>query len=614
VRRLLPWIVKAVLLFAALPGFSQVIRLAGGASTIADTQGAAVTLYQADTTTQTSLGYAHGIHLGASREVRSGSASLTVGDSMLSLSLPTDLPGAARTMSVRGALLQNVQERRAQLASEDNMLPAPVEHRMSGSAFAGFTGDGYNNAFFSSVQPSHAIAIASGRLELSRTVEVSAVAARGTRSSLLTSAEWAPSPVSAAAITAGWSGVHAVAVVSAHSSGQSWSAAATYTSGALRLQPEPSLSSLSLERIGWNLIGSKRLGTHLWFDAARHEYNSADAIDQSAAGVTAGRSTLYEGGSTMRFGHAEAGARFLQSISGSQTSGGIVLLSGWTATKWAVRGTAVRNTSPGSTSATSSATIDTTERISQHLRMTQGTTFANGAPSFDFGGSYEDHWGAVTISHQETFVPFGYQSGFHRILAMGVRFHLGETEIVADQISGRGLSTMYNVAVDSFHGDSLGVSGMPSSHMASIAKYALEGRVMTTSGTPVRGAAVSAGTQTAYTDSDGHYLIRFSRTAPVKVSVVPEAFLTPESYRTVSEPQWMVPEREGASQVVDLQVERCLGCVTNAPPQEMQTPEATAINQPTASHGMLWHAGRRVLALAQRMIHGRPLRTGTLDI
>jgi hypothetical protein len=595
----------AALLLAALPCHAQVVRIGGGASTIADSQGAAVTVYQSDATTQTSLGYAQGIHLGGSREVRSGNTFLAAGDSNVSLDLPTDLPGGGRSMSVRGALVGTLDERRAALGSADNILTTDTRPRISGSAFAGWTGDGYRNAFFSSVTPTHAIAFATARMAVTKTVDLSAVVVRGSRSSMLASVAWRPQFHSAVATTAGFSGGKAIFRAAAHSSGITWQAQGNYTSGALHLQPEPTLASLNLERIGWNFSLNKRVGNWLWLDGARHEFATADAVDRKDIGISAGRSTLYEAGATIRVGHAEAGGRGLQSISGVMKSGGYVFIAGWNATRWNVRGTTVRNMDPNGV-VTRSATIDTTERINSHLQLTQGTSFANGAPSFDFGGAYENRHGAFTISHRETFVPFGNQAGFHRVLAIGMRLHLGNSELAVDQISGGGLKTVYNVAIDSFHGESLGAVSAPGSHMASLPRYAVRGRVLTTGGEPVRGAAVTAGTQTVYTDSEGLFMARFRRTDEVRLSLQTAAFLTAETYSAVTEPLSVQPFREDSAQVLQLQVQRCRGCAVEEKLNASAAIEESLAVTPKKPHSALFRIGAQMVQLTKRMLRLRP--------
>ena len=599
----------ATLLLAALPVRAQVVRLGGGASTIADTDGATVTVYQADATTQTSLGYAQGLHLGGSREVRNSAAYLAVGDGAISLDLPTDLAGGGRAMSVRGVLTGTLDERRAALASADNLVGSTDRPRISSTAFAGWTGDGYRNAFFSSIAPTHAIAFATARLTLTKALDLSAIAVRGSQSSMLASAAWRMQPHTMAAMTLGFSGGKPMLRLAAHSSGATWHMQGNYSSTALHLQPEPTLASLSLERVGWNIMASKRVGNWLFVDAARHEFATSDAADSSSAGISAGRSTLYEAGATLHMGHADAGGRVLQSISGVLKSGGFVMIAGWNAKRWNVRGTSVQNVDPFGVT-TRSATVDTTERTNGRLQLTQGTSFANGAPSVDFGGAFENRLVALTVSHRETYVPFGHQAGFHRVLAVGVRLHIGSSELAADAIRGGGLKSSYEVSIDSFQGDSLGAPGGGPSHMASVPRYAVRGRVLTTEGTPVRGAAVAAGSQTVYTDSEGRFFARFSRATVVRVAVMPAAFLTAESYRSAGGTRLAEPRPEASAEDIELQVERCNACDAGDIPlnARMTDDDPMEIHRKQKPRSALVRAGLGMFQLSKRMFLLRPAR------
>jgi hypothetical protein len=70
----------------------------------------------------------------------------------------------------------------------------------------------------------------------------------------------------------------------------------------------------------------------------------------------------------------------------------------------------------------------------------------------------------------------------------------------------------------------------------SMAKYLVQGTVRDDQGLPVEGAALRIGRDLAYTDSAGHFLVRFSRHGPFPLRVVPEEFLASVVYEVVSAP------------------------------------------------------------------------------
>jgi len=70
----------------------------------------------------------------------------------------------------------------------------------------------------------------------------------------------------------------------------------------------------------------------------------------------------------------------------------------------------------------------------------------------------------------------------------------------------------------------------------SIAKYTILGMVKDDQGVPVEGAALHIGREIAYSDSSGHFQVRFSKRGPFAVSVVPDEFMTNALYEVVSAP------------------------------------------------------------------------------
>jgi hypothetical protein len=68
----------------------------------------------------------------------------------------------------------------------------------------------------------------------------------------------------------------------------------------------------------------------------------------------------------------------------------------------------------------------------------------------------------------------------------------------------------------------------------SIPKYVVHGIVRDEHGVPVEGAALHIGKQIAYSDSMGHFMVRFSKRGTFPMTVAPEEFLTNGFYEVVS--------------------------------------------------------------------------------
>jgi hypothetical protein len=79
-------------------------------------------------------------------------------------------------------------------------------------------------------------------------------------------------------------------------------------------------------------------------------------------------------------------------------------------------------------------------------------------------------------------------------------------------------------------------------------------------GVPVEGAALNIGKQVAYTDSSGHFMVRFSKHGPFALRVVPEEFINNGVYEVVSAPPQV--KADGEDNASDVQI-----VVRRVPPQ-----------------------------------------------
>lgn len=557
---------RLLLLLLLLPGLccAQVVRVAGGASTIADAQGATVAVYDGDSTTRFGLGYAEGVHLGASREVHVGTSTLTAGDLPLALRLPTDLQDAPRTLPARGVSLE-------------------TEAPHSGAQiFAGVSGQPYDNAYFSSVRAMRPLLLLSGHTKIND-VDVSALHVSGTRSSSFVSAALNLKQSYFVASSAGVSAGKPIVRLAARHATADDRIEFSYTSGQMRLQPEPALGARSLERIGLNVSASRRVSRWLLLDGARHEYSTAEvASDPLWTGVTASRSSLLEGGAALTFGRLHASVRELHATSGALTTNGSVQVVGWSNRTWDVRATAVQSRSSGSvgsgvtgmeTYTSRTNLLESMQRLHPRLQLREGVSIGGGSNGIELGGSYEGDRFSLSLGQRELFVPFGNHSGFHQVFVVGFRLRLRDSQVGLDTTTGGTLPSTVAVTMDGYYGQSDG-SGFEQRHAPAMPRYAVSGRVMSTTDEPVRGAAVAVGGQVSYTDSEGHFTVRLQRPTPLRVAVEPTAFLTAEQYAAVSEPQTVTPG-EDDRQTLQLRVTRCNGCIateTSATPVDSEEP------------------------------------------
>jgi len=86
------------------------------------------------------------------------------------------------------------------------------------------------------------------------------------------------------------------------------------------------------------------------------------------------------------------------------------------------------------------------------------------------------------------------------------------------------------------------------------AKFIIRGIVNDLSGTPVAGAAILVGKETAFTDSDGTFFVRFRKKNAVPIKVVAGDFRAPGNWHVISAPDMVTPEPQDKASVVNIVV------------------------------------------------------------
>lgn len=178
------------------------------------------------------------------------------------------------------------------------------------------------------------------------------------------------------------------------------------------------------------------------------------------------------------------------------------------------------------------------ENFSSRFSLLQLVARTAGQTTFAFGGDFTSNRMQFRADYQNVYLPFRPDRPFAQALALNVTLRVaGPLQVTA----------VSNVAPDGHVRYSFGAStylyrerGMAvnatSRNSFSIAKYAIQGTVKDDQGVPVEGAAVHIGREIAYSDSSGHFQMRFSKHGPFAISVVPDEFMTNALYEVVTVP------------------------------------------------------------------------------
>ena len=105
-------------------------------------------------------------------------------------------------------------------------------------------------------------------------------------------------------------------------------------------------------------------------------------------------------------------------------------------------------------------------------------------------------------------------------------------------------------------GTSLGKAQGVQADSLPVSKYVIQGWVVDDQGAPVEGAALHIGKQVAYTDSSGHFMLRFSKRGTFTLSLAPEEFITNGVYQVVSAPSEVNAQSEDSATDVQVVVRR----------------------------------------------------------
>jgi hypothetical protein len=174
--------------------------------------------------------------------------------------------------------------------------------------------------------------------------------------------------------------------------------------------------------------------------------------------------------------------------------------------------------------------------------------------TFAFGGDFTSNRFQFRADYQNVYLPFRPMNPFEQALALNVMLRIAGPlqATVASNVAPDG-RPHYSFGLSTWLYRQRGMSvNAVSQDSFSIAKYVIQGVVKDEEGTPVEGAALHIGREVGYTDSSGHFQIRFSKHGPYALAVAPDEFISNAFYEVVSAPPQVRAERDDAAS--DIQI------------------------------------------------------------
>jgi hypothetical protein len=154
-------------------------------------------------------------------------------------------------------------------------------------------------------------------------------------------------------------------------------------------------------------------------------------------------------------------------------------------------------------------------------------------------------------------LPFRPERPFQQALALNVALRVaGPLQItVASNVAPDG-HLRYSFGASTYLYRFRGMMMNTNSNSFSIAKYVVQGDVRDDQGLPVEGAALHIGKEVVYSDSSGHFMVRFGKRGPFPLSVAVEEFITNGIFAVVSAPSPVSAENEERATDVHVVVRR----------------------------------------------------------
>ena len=189
------------------------------------------------------------------------------------------------------------------------------------------------------------------------------------------------------------------------------------------------------------------------------------------------------------------------------------------------------------------------EDFSSRFSLLQLISRTAGQTTFAFGGDFTSNRFQVRADYQNLYLPFRPMNPFEQALALNVMVRIaGPLQMTAASNVAPDGRLRYSFGMNTWLYRQRGMAvNAVSQDSFSIAKYVIQGTVKDDEGNPVEGAALHIGREVAYTDSSGHFQIRFSKHGPYQLTLVPEEFLTNTVYEVVSEPPQVRAEADDAA-------------------------------------------------------------------
>jgi hypothetical protein len=506
-----------------------VVEVQGGGSSFAGGYGATANFWRSGLDGWIGLGYLDGFRAGAFLRKSMNKDTLSLGNSALVMSLPTDIFTSGYNLLVQGASYAGGNDRTSYLA-------------FGGASSAGVAAPSFQPTDIE--QPMGAVFF---QHRAAPTVRVTASAIFADKQTVLPGLQWQPLPDLTAGFVAGvGSGrPYAASSLSLRRGRLDVKASYTWNPDRFRRAPVPTPNQTEVDRE--NISITYELSPQFSIGAGRQNFVQDSADSRPALRATG--NTLFAGGRV----------RSLRVTAGlyDSRSEGIRNLSSYVAvghelTRWLDAEVFVLQSRPEGQPTLTTPLANLRWRISPRVGLSQQISFHNGRPTVLLGASLITPIGEFGADYQIVHQPFQPFSPFRSALNLRARLQLGRystnigTYIRPDgavDYSASGSTFLY---MGSFGGVQPQQVGRP------MARYVIRGTVRDQAGDPIEGAALDLGGEVVFTNSTGEFFLRAKHPRRVSVKILPEEFLLPGRWEVVSAPNEVTASDERRPSLIEI--------------------------------------------------------------
>ena len=520
-----------VIALIAMEAGAQVFRVQGGTSTMLDAQGGSVEFKAPNYDGSFGLGYYNGqVMFGGETRYKYHDYTVLAGDDSVRFDLPTDVFDHSHYFSARGTGVTR------------------SDHDRSMYMFAGTTSTWLGTGFFTAATSDSPVAILFYQRKLSDSVRLFSRNILSNRQTFLQGLEWSPEKWAHASVSGGVGSnqKYGAAAFEAETDKVEFKTSYVVTGDLFRRIAV--ISPMSSEVNKGNVQMLYKPSEHISITTG-HE----NILEPVALGGALQGASVDQISTDMRVQRLYFGTGLFTSRATIGNSRGTNFYVG--------RGIGHRfdvNTNYFNSRSANGFTMtilsgSVRENFSSRFSLLQLISRTAGQTTYAFGGDYISNRLMLSVNYQNVYLPFRPNNPFEQALALNASFRVsGPLQITAASNVAPDGHLRYSIGASTYLYRISGMMNANSPDSFSISKYVIQGLVVDDQGAPVEGAALHVGKQVAYTDSSGHFMLRFSKRGSFPLSLAPEEFIANGVYQVVSAPSEVHTETEDSA--IDVQV------------------------------------------------------------